>query len=81
MIEILRFDDSQASRVMSYFMAACYFLPLVGGYVADNYLGKYRTIVYFSIPYIIGQAILGIEACTTRRASILRLASWPWGPA
>ena len=62
MIDILRFNDSQASRVMSYFMAACYFLPLVGGYVADNYLGKYRTIVYFSIPYIIGQAILGIEA-------------------
>jgi POT family proton-dependent oligopeptide transporter len=62
MIDILRFEDSSASRVMSYFMAACYFLPLVGGYVADNYLGKYRTIVYFSIPYIIGQAILGIEA-------------------
>jgi len=62
MIDILRFERSSASRVMSYFMAACYFLPLVGGYVADRYLGKYRTIVYFSIPYIIGQAILGIEA-------------------
>jgi len=62
MIQILNFEDGQANRVISYFMAACYFLPLVGGYVADNYLGKYRTIVYFSVPYIIGQAILGIEA-------------------
>ncbi|MGQ9576212.1 MAG: POT-type proton-dependent oligopeptide transporter [Thermoguttaceae bacterium] len=62
MIDILRFDEGHASRVMSYFMASCYFLPLIGGYVADNYLGKYRTIVYFSIPYVIGQTILGIEA-------------------
>ena len=46
---------------MSCFMAACYLLPLVGGYVADNYFGKYRTIVFFSLPYIIGQVILGIE--------------------
>ena len=42
-------------------MAACYFLPLVGGYLADHYFGKYRTIVAFSLPYIIGQMILGIE--------------------
>lgn len=62
MIQVLNFDDGKASQVQSYFMAACYLLPLVGGFVADNYLGKYRTIVYFSIPYILGQAILGIAA-------------------
>src|SRR3972149_6699897 len=54
MIQILGFEDGKASRVMAYFIAGCYLLPLAGGYVADNYLGKYRTIVYFSIPYIIG---------------------------
>ncbi len=48
--------------VSSYFMAACYLLPLLGGFVADNFFGKYRTIVYFSVPYIIGQVILGISA-------------------
>ena len=61
MIDRLQFGDAQASVVMSYFMAACYFLPLVGGYLADHYFGKYRTIVAFSLPYIIGQVILGIE--------------------
>ncbi len=73
MIQILNFEDGQANRVISYFMAACYFLPLVGGYVADNYLGKYRTIVYFSIPYIIGQAILGIEALHNETCLLLSL--------
>ena len=50
--------------VMSYFIAGCYFLPLVGGYLADNFFGKYWTIVGFSIPYILGHVILGIESTT-----------------
>ena len=61
MVNRLGFSDARGSVVMSCFMAACYLLPLAGGYVADNYLGKYRTIVFFSLPYIIGQVILGIE--------------------
>jgi dipeptide/tripeptide permease len=39
---------------------ACYFLPLVGGYIADRWLGRYWTIVGFSIPYVAGHFILGI---------------------
>jgi POT family proton-dependent oligopeptide transporter len=58
----LHFSDARGSVVMSIFMAACYLLPLIGGYLADNYFGKYRTIVFFSLPYIIGQMILGIES-------------------
>lgn len=66
MIRVLGFSDGDASRVMSYFIAACYLLPLAGGYVADNYLGKYRTIIGFSLPYIFGQLMLGIEAFQSR---------------
>jgi dipeptide/tripeptide permease len=61
MIDRLHFADGTASAVMNYFMAAAYFLPLVGGYVADNFFGKYRTIVGFSVPYILGHVILGFE--------------------
>jgi dipeptide/tripeptide permease len=62
MTERLGFADGTASRVMSFFMAACYFLPLAGGWLADNYFGKYRTIVGFSLPYILGHVILGVES-------------------
>jgi len=62
MTERLGFGDGAASQVMSLFIAGCYLLPLLGGYVADNYLGKYRTIVFFSIPYILGHVILGVES-------------------
>ncbi len=61
MVDRLGFADGNANLAMSLFIAGCYILPLAGGYIADNYLGKYRTIVYFSIPYILGHAVLGVE--------------------
>ena len=32
----------------------CYMTPLVGGYVADTYLGRYKTILIFCIVYLGG---------------------------
>ena len=62
MIDKLGFEKGNAGMVMSYFIAAAYFLPLLGGYIADNFFGKYWTIVGFSIPYILGHVILGVES-------------------
>src|ERR1700757_4844311 len=62
MAEQLGLGRANAGPYMSFFIAACYFLPLVGGYLADNFFGKYWTIVGFSLPYILGHVILGIES-------------------
>jgi dipeptide/tripeptide permease len=61
MIDRLGIDEGYANMYMSYFIAGCYLLPLVGGFIADNFLGKYWTIVCFSVPYVVGQLILGVE--------------------
>jgi POT family proton-dependent oligopeptide transporter len=61
MTDKLGVTKADAGTFMSFFIAACYFLPLLGGYLADNYFGKYWTIVGFSIPYVVGQFIVGIE--------------------
>jgi hypothetical protein len=53
--------DEHAIAIYSYFKAACYFLPLLGGFLADRYFGKYWTIVGFSLPYVLGHFVLGIE--------------------
>jgi dipeptide/tripeptide permease len=57
----LGLPDEKASEWYYMFKMACYFLPLLGGWLADRYLGKYWTIVGFSVPYVIGQLLVGIE--------------------
>lgn len=61
MIEKLGVAEGDAGTFMSLFIAACYFFPLLGGYIADNFLGKYWTIVGFSVPYVVAQFLVGTE--------------------
>lgn len=60
----LLFKPEEMTSVYSYFKSACYLLPLLGGYLADRFFGKYWTIVGFSVPYVLGHFILGIETTT-----------------
>src|SRR4051812_23526671 len=57
----LDMGKQNAGLFMSFFIAGCYLMPLLGGYLADNFFGKYKIIVAFSTPYILGHFILGIE--------------------
>ena len=61
MTEKLGVDKADAGTFMSLFIAGCYFFPLIGGYIADNFLGKYWTIVLFSVPYVVAQFVVGTE--------------------
>lgn len=58
---ILGYSDADGSERYYWFKMAAYFLPLVGGIIADRWLGRYWTIVGFSIPYVVGHFVLGIE--------------------
>jgi dipeptide/tripeptide permease len=46
----------------------------LGGWIADNFLGKYWTIVGFSIPYVLGQILVGQENPYIFAASLALLA-------
>ncbi len=59
MIQKLGYADADSASVVSLFTAFCYILPILGGYIADHWLGKFKTIIYFAIPYILGHIILG----------------------
>lgn len=59
MINVLGYTDANSATVASFFTALAYILPIAGGYIADHWLGKFRTIIYFAIPYIMGHIILG----------------------
>ncbi|WP_434381413.1 POT family MFS transporter [Melittangium boletus] len=51
---------AQAKSLMHLFMAGVYFFPLLGGYLADRWLGKYRVILWLSLVYCLGHAFLAL---------------------
>jgi proton-dependent oligopeptide transporter, POT family len=59
MIDVLGFSEAAGTTVMKAFMATCYLTPFFGGWVAEKYLGRYKTILYYSLPYILGHLVLG----------------------
>jgi peptide/histidine transporter 3/4 len=58
----LKMTNAQADIQFSIWAGACYVTPLLGGYVADKYLGRYRAILVFSIIYVIGLIIIVLGA-------------------
>jgi POT family proton-dependent oligopeptide transporter len=60
MVQYLLFQESDAIGVYHYFVSACYLLPILGAYIADRILGKYKTILYLSVVYCIGHLVLAI---------------------
>lgn len=47
-----------AKDVFHTFVIGVYFFPLLGGWLADRFLGKYRTIFWLSLVYCVGQGFL-----------------------
>lgn len=47
-----------ATALTTFFSFFCYITPLLGAYIADTYLGRYKTICLFTGVYIAGLAIL-----------------------
>uniref|UniRef100_A0A4W6E5R9 Solute carrier family 15 member 1 n=1 Tax=Lates calcarifer TaxID=8187 RepID=A0A4W6E5R9_LATCA len=58
----LRWDDDFATTIYHTFVALCYLTPILGAIVADSWLGKFKTIIYLSIVYALGQVILAVSA-------------------
>jgi POT family proton-dependent oligopeptide transporter len=58
-VDVIGFQKHSGAFIVHNFIALCYLLPIFGGLIADRWLGRYKTIVYFSIPYIFGQILLG----------------------
>jgi proton-dependent oligopeptide transporter, POT family len=51
-----------ATGLTNFFSFWCYVTPIIGAIVADNYLGKYNTILIFALIYMVGLLILFLTA-------------------
>jgi proton-dependent oligopeptide transporter, POT family len=56
------FDAAKTSHIYSYFLVAVYFLPLVGGIIADRLLGYGRTVTLGIVIMFLGYFLLAIPS-------------------
>ena len=80
----LGYSESTATQIYHAFILCCYFSPLIGAWISDGYLGKFRTIFYISIVYAIGQVVLtlgsmGFNDTSKAALSFLGLATIAFG--
>ena len=52
--------ERDAKAYYHYFVMANYLTPLVGGWIADRFWGRYRTILWISLGYVAGHAVLAV---------------------
>src|SRR5688500_19425335 len=50
--------EGAAKDIFHTFVIGVYFFPLLGGWLADRYFGKYNTVLWFSVLYCIGEFML-----------------------
>lgn len=58
MTHMLLMSESEAIEVAHLFNAGIYILPLLGAWLADRFLGRYKTILFISLFYCVGHAVL-----------------------
>lgn len=61
-LEQLGYTVEQSAALNSAFTTLCYVWPLLGGYVADTYAGRYSTILGFTTIYLVGMLICSLAA-------------------
>jgi POT family proton-dependent oligopeptide transporter len=52
---------AKATSRVHLFFAGCYAFPMIGAILSDRLLGKYRTILWLSIVYMIGNAAIAFS--------------------
>ncbi|XP_017780853.1 PREDICTED: solute carrier family 15 member 2-like [Nicrophorus vespilloides] len=57
--------ENSATIVYHVFIMMCYLIPIFGAICADSFLGRYRTILYFSLIYILGNIFMIFAAIPT----------------
>ncbi|CAN1303802.1 Protein NRT1/ PTR FAMILY 8.1 [Linum perenne] len=60
--ERLNMGNAKASTTVTNWSGTCYATPLIGAFLADAYLGRFKTIAIFVIVYICGMTLLTMSS-------------------
>eukprot|EP00124_Ichthyophonus_hoferi_P002557 Ihof_evm9s178 gene=Ihof_evmTU9s178 len=74
-LQQIGYSNAQATAMNAAFSILCYITPLFGGWMADSYLGRYYTIFFFGVIYVIGVVLAAVSAYPTIESTGLYLFS------
>ena len=60
MVGMLGFSQEMSISVVHLFVAIVYLTPLIGAWLSDKVWGRYKTILYVSLLYCVGNVILAL---------------------
>eukprot|EP00124_Ichthyophonus_hoferi_P001542 Ihof_evm1s83 gene=Ihof_evmTU1s83 len=72
-LQILGFSNAQSTSMNAAFSILCYITPLLGGWIADAYLGRYWAIIIFTLVYIVGVSLACAASYPTVESTALYL--------
>jgi len=55
------FDDGKANLIYGAYTSLVYITPVLGGYLADRYLGQRRAVVYGAVLLTLGHLLMAVE--------------------
>ncbi|KAL6029946.1 hypothetical protein STEG23_028874 [Scotinomys teguina] len=58
----LHWNEDTSTSVYHAFSSLCYFTPILGAAIADSWLGKFKTIIYLSLVYVLGHVFKSLGA-------------------
>lgn len=61
----LDFSDDTATILYHSFTTLVYFCCIIGAIIADSWWGKFHTILWLSIVYVVGSGVVALGAIET----------------
>ena len=67
------FSDEQSSVIYGAYTALVYITPVLGGYLADKYIGQRKAVLFGAVLLTFGHFLMGVEGTGGQNASALNI--------
>ncbi|KAJ3701999.1 hypothetical protein LUZ61_005704 [Rhynchospora tenuis] len=61
LVGTMHVPSAESANIVTDFMGTCFMLCLLGGFIADSFLGRFRTIVVFAVIQALGTGMLSVS--------------------